>query len=543
MSKVAAYLQEHIKGKVSTNAAVLKAASTDESVLAMVPEMVIYPRSTNDIRKVLRFAWQLAEKGHVLSITPRGYGGDQTGAAIGKGALLIIPAYMNRIFELDNKQKLVRIQAGASTRALNDALQLQGLAVPPLAMQAYDSTVGGAVANNARGPLSGRYGDTSEWVQQMEVILATGEVLQTERLSKRDLNKKKGLQTFEGEIYRAIDGLIEENKELIEEKLAGDVVSNAGYSAIAKVKRKDGSFDLAPLFAGSQGTLGIISELIMRAEFMSAQRSVAVATFKSVEAARDAIDALAGLEPAFLEYFDNALFTIAAAQGKTYDFYKDAPGPVKAVVLVGFDAFSERHNHRKMKKAVKLLSKPDTEVIVADGEDAEELLAIRDVASYLLLPSEKEFSAPALFDGVYVPNEQFTIFAQGVQALGVKYDVVLPIYSRELENAIFVRPLLRLGKVGDKQKMFKLLDEYAQLIAKVGGDFVAQDGEGRLKTRHARALMDEDVVALFDAIKTIFDPYGILNPGVKQHIEPRVIASHVRSDAATVTYVSQPAAY
>ncbi|MDX2775899.1 FAD-binding oxidoreductase [Streptomyces caniscabiei] len=542
MSKVAAYLQEHIKGKVSTNAAVLRAASTDESVLAMTPEMVIYPKVTSDVRKVLRFAWQLAEKGHVLSVTPRGYGGDQTGAAIGKGAVIVLPAHMNRIFELDSKQKLVRVQAGTSARALNDALQLQGMAVPALAAEPYDSTIGGAVANNTRGPLSGRYGDMSEWVHQAEVVLATGEVLQTERLSKRELQKKKGLQTFEGEIYRSVDALIDDNQGLIADKLA-DLPSNAGYSSIAKVKQKDGSFDLTPLFAGSQGTLGIISELILRTEFMSAHRTAAIATFKSADSARDAVDKLAELEPAFLEYFDNALFTIAAAQGKTYDFYKNAPGPVKAVILVGFDAFSERANHRKLKKVSKLLSHPDTEVVIADGEDVEDLLAVRDVASYLLLPSEKELYAPALFDGVYIPNEQFTIFAQGVQELSRNYDVVLPLYSRELEGIVFTRPLLRMNRVGDKQKMFKLLDEYAQLIAKVGGSLVAQDGEGRLKTRHARAQMDDDIVALFDAVKSIFDPYNILNPGVKQDIEPRVVASHVRTDFSTLAYVSQPAAY
>ena len=541
MSKVAAYLQEHIKGKVSTNAAVLRAASTDGGILAMAPEMVIYPKMTNDIRKVLRFTWQLAEKGHVLPVTARGYGGDQTGAAIGKGAVIVLPTYMNRIFELDAKQKLVRVQAGASTRALNEALQLQGLGVPALASDPYDSTVGGAVANNTRGPLSGRYGDMSEWVHQAEVVLATGEVLQTERLSRRELNRKKGLQTFEGEIYRAIDALIEDNKELIDDKLV-DLPSNAGYSSIAKVKQKDGSFDLTPLIAGSQGTLGILTELILRTEFMSAHRTAAVATFKDVDAARDAIDKLTELEPAFLEYFDNALFTIAAAQGKTYDFYKNAPGPVKAVVLVGFDSFNERANHRKLKKVSKVLSSPDTEIVIADGEDVDDLLAVRDVASYLLLPSEKELYAPALFDGAYIPNEQFTTFNKSLQALAGKYDVVLPLYSRELEGVVFTRPLLRLSRAGDKQKMFKLLDEYAQLITKVGGVLVAQDGEGRVKTRHARAQMDDDVIALFDAVKNVFDPYAVLNPGVKQDIEPRTVVSHLRSDFL-LAHVGQPAAY
>ncbi|HJP80922.1 MAG TPA: FAD-binding oxidoreductase [Candidatus Saccharimonadales bacterium] len=543
MSKIASYLQEHIKGRVSTNAAVLKAASIDESVLTMTPELVIYPKLTNDIRKVLRFAWQLAEKGHTLPITPRGFGGDQTGAAIGKGAVMVLPTYMNRVYELDTKQKLVRVQPGASIRALGDTLALSGLAIPALVGQSYDSTVGGAVANNTRGPLSGRFGDMAEWTHQLEVVLATGEVLQTGRLSKRDLEKKKGLQTFEGEIYRSIDGLIEDNHGLIDRELSGEVISNSGYSSIAKVKRKDGSFDLTPLFVGSQGTLGIISELILKAEFMGSHRSAAIATFKSVDSARDAVDALSQLEPTYLEYFDSALFAIAAAQGKSYDFYKNAPSPVKAVILIGFDAFNNRVTRQKIKKAEKILSKQDTELVIAEGEDVEDLLAVRDIASYLLLPSEKELSAPALFDGVYIPSEHFMTFSKAIRELGAKYEVVLPLYTRETDGTVFTRPLLRLARPADKQKMFKLLDEYAQLVGKLGGDFVALDGEGRVKTRHARALMHEDTVKLFDEIKSVFDPYGILNPGVKQQIEPRTIVSSIRNDYSTVAYVSQPAAY
>jgi len=238
MSKVASYLQEHILGEVSTNPAILKAMSHDGSVLQQTPEMVIYPRVTNDIRKIARFAWQLAEKGHVLPLTARGNGADETGAAIGKGIIISFPAHMNRIFELDSKQKLVRVQPGLNADSLNEALMLHGIGIPALPSSSLYSTIGGAVANNASGPLSGKYGAMGDWVQQLEVVLATGDVLQTGRISKRELNKRKGLQTFEGEIYRNLDNLIEDNKQLIAEQLSADERNNVGYSAIAKVKQK-----------------------------------------------------------------------------------------------------------------------------------------------------------------------------------------------------------------------------------------------------------------------------------------------------------------
>jgi FAD/FMN-containing dehydrogenase len=239
MSKVAAYLQEHILGEVTVQPAILNAMSHDTSVLELVPEMVIFPRVTNDIRKVARFCWQLAEKGHVLPITARGSGSDQTGAAIGKGIILSLPTHMNTLFEYEPKQKLLRVQPGATTRSITDALRLYGVSIPPLLMSAGYGTIGGAIANNASGPLSGKYGAVGQWVYELEVVLANGEVLQTGRINKRDLNKKKGLQTFEGEVYRSLDNLIEDNRELIHKKINTELRDNVGYESIASVKRKD----------------------------------------------------------------------------------------------------------------------------------------------------------------------------------------------------------------------------------------------------------------------------------------------------------------
>jgi len=539
-SKVASYLQEHILGEVSTNSALLKAMSHDMSVLEITPEMVVYPRVTNDIRKVARFAWQLAEKGHVLPITARGAGTDETGAAIGKGIIVNTTAHMNQLLELDVKQKLVRMQPGAQAQNINEALMAHGVAVPSLPASAAYSSLGGAVANNAGGPTAGKYGSTGDWVQQLEVVLANGDLLQTERLSKRDLNKKKGLQTFEGEIYRTIDNLIEDNKQLIEEKIAVDIRDNAGYMSIAKVKQKDGSFDLTPLFIGSQGTLGIISEMIMKTEFMSLHTGVALLSFISAEAARDSLDQLRALEPAFLDYYDGDYFTIASEHGKVYNFYKGLNGTLQAVVLVGFDDFNERTRLKKLKKISKLFAGTDTQVQTADSEAADELLSIHQVTSYLFAPTATEASAPPLIDGAYVPSGRFEEFSSAVAALAAKHHVLLPIHSRALESIIYTRPTLHMHKVSDKQKIFKVLEEYATIVAQFGGHLIADSGEGRLKSRDTQAQLDDDMKQLFVAIKETFDPYGILNPGVKQVLEMRQLTSQLRSTydtAAIANYI------
>ncbi|MEO7905229.1 MAG: FAD-binding oxidoreductase, partial [Candidatus Saccharimonadales bacterium] len=478
--------------------------------------------------------WQLAEKGHVLPLTARGGGTDQTGGAISAGVVLSLPTHMHSIFEFDAKQKLIRVQPGVLSRTLDAALRLQGMSIPALPLSAEYATVGGAVANNSSSALSGAYGAMDSWVKQVEVVLSNGDVLQTQRLSKRDLNKKKGIQTFEGEIYRNIDNLIEDNKKLIDEKLGGKIRDNVGYASIAKVKAKDGSLDLTPLIIGSQGTLGIISELILKAEYVSAHCGAMAIAFTSRNAARDTLDTIRLLKPATLDYYDGELFTLAAEQGRKYELCSSVEGLVEAVVVLSFDDFNESARSRKLKRVKKLLEKIECQTETANGVDAKDVMSIRDVTTYTLLSQVKDVSAPPLFDGFYVPRERFEDFQIAVAALAKKLELSLPMHGRALEDVYYTRPMLQLKKVGDKQKIFKLADEFSMLIDQHGGHMVADAGEGRIKSRFAYKHLDDDVIKLFADIRAIFDPHTIMNPGVKQPAELKQLVEWLSSDYNSV---------
>lgn len=538
MSKVAAYLQEHILGEVSIQPAILSVFSNDASVLTIKPEMVAYPRVTNDIRKVARFAWQLAEKGHILPITPRGSGTDQTGAAIGRGIILNTTAHMNQLLEFDARQKLVRVQPGLNAKALNDALALQGMAIPVLPRSQAYSTIGGAVANNASGVRSARYGSMAQWTHQLEVVLANGDILQTSRLTKRDLSKKKGLQTFEGEIYRSIDNLIEDNRELIEDKLSSDSLrDNTGYMGICDVKQRDGSFDLTPLIVGSQGTLAVMSEMILRTDFIGIKRSALVAAFPTAEAARDAIDALGQNEPMILEYFDGGLFEEAAGQGAVYPTYSTTDH--RAAVVAVFEDFNDHAVAKKLKKAIKYFERTDALVTTSDDMDIDELIVIRDVVAYTLSPQTKGVSAPPFLDGIYIPGDRREAFIAAIDELAQKHHTKISLYGDMRDHVWYARPHLQLVKVSDKQKIFKLLEDVTDLAARLDGCVVAESGEGRLKTHAVYKELDSDISDLFAAIKAVFDPNGILSPGVKQPNEIRTLASQLRSDYDIASLSSQ----
>ena len=530
MNKIGAYLQEHISGEVSLSRDVRESASRDGSVLKLKPEMVIYPKHTNDIRKVARFVWQLAERGHTLPITTRGLGSDATGAALGTGIILSLPTHMNRIFEYDPKQRLVRLQPGITAQTLNTAMLVQGARVPALSNEPY-STVGGAIANNSRSMLSGKYGAAGEWVDKLEVVLANGEVIQTERISKKELNKKKGLGTLEGEIYRSIDTLIEDNQETVQALVQREIGTNAGYTGIASVKRKDGSFDLTPLIIGSQGTLGIISEMIVKVDIVPQGLGVIVASFPDQETAQDVSEVIIDkMKPTFVESFDAAVFEQATMMGKSYDFLKEAGFDVASVLLIGFEDTSERARSKSIKKTLKLLNAAEAWSTSGDGLAADELVSLRDALLWTTSPDGIEFGSPSLLSGAYIPPEGVSVFRAEVKTLAKKHGVQLSVYGQDLQNVYHVLPKLNMKKSGDKQKMLKLLDDYARMVQKISGELVGSGAEGRLMGRFALGTFDDATLKLFTDIKAAFDPYKLLNPGAKELLEVKQLAPMIQSD-------------
>lgn len=534
MSKISEYLNEHILGEITSAKAVRQRFSRDGSVLTIMPELVMFPRVTNDIRKAARFSWQLAEKGHKLVITARGGGSDQTGAAIGKSLIINTTAHLNNVIHLGlkDKERFVHLQPGVNFKDLNDILSWHGLYVPCVPESASYSTVGGAIANNSGGQLSGKYGLTGEWVSKLEVVLANGDLIETTKLNKHEFNKKKGLQTFEGEIYRKLDALIEDNDELIKNKLSDTTRDNAGYARLAQVKQKNGSFDLTPLMVGSQGTLGIISEVVMKTDFISPSRGVIVVSVRDNDVARDVADLLLKLDPASLETYDGELFRLANNRGKKYPFQTN-DAEFGAVVYVMFNDFSNRSRAHKVKKATKQLKQYNAGIFNSDDYSFEELDSVREVMSSLFLSETEGESMPSLIDGSYIPDDRYGDFCNAVTELAVKHHTSLPIVRRVLDNTVFLRPTLHLSKVGDKQLIFKLTSEYAQLVNEFGGTFVAQSSEGRLKSNVAYASLDEDVVKLYEQVRAVFDPYGTLNPGVKQKNSPKELVDSLRSSFDT----------
>lgn len=521
MSKVAHYLQEHVVGEVLTASALRNYFSTDGSVFTITPSLVLYPRNENDVRKATRFTWQLAERGRVIPITARGSGTDQGGAALGSGIMMVFPAHMNHIVELDGKSGVVLVQPGTTYGKLQQTLHSHGRFLPPYPASFEYSSIGGAVANNAGGEKSIKYGTTRKYVRSLRVVLANGEVIQTGRINKREVNRRLGLPTFEGEIYRALDKLYEENKDIIGVDPLAVTKNSAGYD-IWDVKRKDGSMDLTPLFVGSQGTLGIVTQIELDTEPYNDQTTLIAAFFDDIQVAEEVALELRGLSdsPSAIEVVDQNLLEFVDKQNPNQLKNVMQKPFHKLVMLIEFDDNNDRQQRRMTKKALKILDKYEiTYQLEREIEQKEELWKIRRSAAMLISHNEGNLKAlPIIEDGI-VPPEKFQEYLQAIYALFAKYNLKAAVWGHAGDANLHMQPFLDLSEVGDRQKTFKLIEEYYQMVIDLGGSTSGEHSDGRLRGPYLEKLYGQETYQIFQKVKAIFDPHGTLNPGVKVNVK------------------------
>jgi len=505
--------------------------ATDGSIFSVMPSLIVYPRNENDVRKTARFAWQLAERGRVIPITARGSGTDQSGAALGSGIILAFPAHMNRIVELDPKNGVVIVEPGLNYGRLQQTLHTHERFLPPYPASYEYSTLGGAVANNSAGEKSVKYGATRGYVKSLRVVLANGEVIETFRLGKRELSKKLGLSTFEGEIYRALDALLDENRELLD-KLDLAVTKNAAGYALADIKRPDGSFDLTPLFVGSQGTLGVVTEITLETEDYNPTKELFLAEFDSLEQAEKAVLGLRDLPhlPSAMEMVDGQLLELVdRLNPNLLKGIVSKPFP-KVALLVEFDD-AERLRKKLVKKADKILRECAAHVSHEHEPAAQDRLwKLRHAAASVIGHSEGQLKAVPIIDDGIVPPAKLSEFITKVYQLFAHEQLQVAIWGHAGDGNIHLQPFLDLSQIGDRQKAYRLLDEYYKLIISLGGSTSGQSGDGRLRAPYLSNLYGSEVYGLFSKVKQLFDPYGTLNPGVKVGVALDDIKPLTRSD-------------
>ncbi len=458
MSKIGRYLNQHILGNVFDGAAITEHYSIDAGPLQMRPRLVTRPASVDDLRRIVRFAGQMTMRGMPLGITPRGCGSDKTGAAISDGGIILdMTGEMNRMLEIDNKQRLVRLQPGITLRDLNIALSMHGLSLP-LNVGSGVHTIGGIVGNNLGGRSVLKYGGLQDYVHQAEVVLSNGDTVQTGRLSRRKLQKKQQQGDFEGEIYRKLDELIAENGDLIHDMIAENeqrgpnIADLAGYSGIINVKYPDGSMNLLPLLFGSQGTLAVLSELIIHTQFLEDWPEYMVAMFNDYDAAEDFIIKAQELKPVLLNLYDSELLLAASNAGKIFDLLR---GELKdgVLVLVGFSDVRVSRSKNNIRKLVRHLTGGPIKFAVSDEDNYDTFLQLPEILTAFLNDVELGPRMP-FADGAHIPVNMLGEYLKQLKKWRARLERPMPVFGSALSGIYNIRPALDLHTMQGRQLVF-----------------------------------------------------------------------------------------
>jgi FAD/FMN-containing dehydrogenase len=516
MGKVAQYLQEHLLGEVTDSPEVRRHFAQDASILRMAPAIVVYPRNESDVRKTMRFSWQLAERGRGLPITPRGGGSDTSGAAIGNGILLVFTAHMNKILELDPKKSFVTLEPGVTYDKLEQTLHTHGLFLPPYPSSYHYATIGGGLANNAIGEKTVKYGRTSDYVDELRVVLANGELIETRPLSKRELNKKLGLSTLEGAIYRGMDALLEENHATLEQEKRRLKASrnSAGYN-IFDVKKKN-SINLTPLFLGSQGSLGIITEATLRTEKYNPLTTLSLVSLEDLNDLHEVLPKILDLKPSICDMINRA-----AVEQVTRINPNQLSGllqnPRAAVHLfIEFDDDKAANQKKAVKQLKKIMQKVNSTIQSADDpQEQQKIRKVREsITTILTTPSGARKAVPVAED-ICVPITNLVEYLHKATEVYAAAGLVAPAWGHAGDGVIRMQPLLDLSQLGDRQKLFKLSDSIYKSVINMDGSITAGAGDGRVRASYSKAMYGPILYDLMIQVKKIFDPYNIMNPGVK----------------------------
>ena len=520
MNKITKYLNQLITGNVYDSPEILDYYSTDRSILKITPKFVALPESTDDLQKLMKFFDQLALKNVRVPIAIRGSGFSETGSCLTPG-VVISTEKLNHLMEIDQREKLVRVQAGITLKELNTALLVNGLTLPIKANE--NNTIGGLIANFPTDAYAAKYSGIMNYIDRAEIILANGERIQTSRLSKFALSKRANEKTLEGNVYRALQQLLKERAADVE-AISKNRITTPGYPTIAHVARKD-SIDLLPAFFGSEGTLGLISEVILRAGPIKKAPARAIITFPKLSLAQRFLEIAKELKPRELNLCDIRIIKSAEENGKSLAKITKKLEEGFAV----FVSFDEKVSAslKKLANATKDLAR-STKLITEDAENGSIFDEYENaILNYLNLPKNGEH-VPLLTD-FYLPNENLLAFLTDLGTLEQRLKVDLPLFGSYANANYNLRPTLNPAALDFGEKALTLLKAGAFVINRQGGSLVGGTPEGRVKAIVVNGDIDPARKDFYLKIKDIFDPNHILAPDIKLGANKDFTVRHFRT--------------
>ena len=422
----------------------------DATELTALPDLVVFPGSAAEIAAIVRLANR-----YRFPVIPRGAGTNQVGAAVPlQGGVVLALSRMNRILEINPEDLVAVVEPGVVTGHLKQAAAEKGLYYPPDPGSQDYCTIGGNVATGAGGAVAVQYGVTRDYVLGLEVVLPTGEIIEA------------GTRTMKGVV---------------------------GY-------------DLTRLFLGSEGTLGVITRIILRLVPQPACRRTLAAGFLSLEAATDAVGRIlsSGLTPTAVEFMDQATL------GCLKDMLPLAvPPEVAAVLLLAVDGHEQDVAVRAWRMAAICRELGAVLVFEAQDEAAEQLWQARKAIS----PAMARLRPHKVAEDVAVPLSAIPALVEGVQEISRRLEMPIICFGHAGDGNIHVNVLYDKKVERERRAVPQAVAEIFTLTRRLRGTLSGEHGVGLTKAPYLKLELSEAAIALQKRLKAAFDPRQIMNPG------------------------------
>lgn len=522
-----------LDGDVLTDDATRKTYSRDASIFEITPQVVIYPKHTKDVQTIIRFVQEYKKEFPKLSVTARSAGTDMSGGPLNDSIILDFTKYINKITELGATQATV--EPGCYYRDFEKVVGTFGSMLPSYTASKELCTVGGMVANNSGGEKTIKFGKTERYVQKLKVVFTDGNVYDISPLTKSELEIKTQHATFEGNLYKAILTLIHTNESALKKAKPNVSKNSAGYALWDIWDEKTQTFDLCKLITGSQGTLGIITEITFSLVPIEKYSNVVAVFMPSLENLGDIVRDIVALKPDSFESYDD--YSMKLAVRFFFDFFKYlgfietiklgfrflpetkmilTGGIPKLTLLVEFAGNSEKEIRRQLENVASIARTHELKSHIArNSKEAEKYWKIRRESFNMLRKHMTGKRTAPFIDDLIVRPEHMASFLPKLQALLKEYNLTYTIAGHAGDGNFHIIPLMDLALLETRDIILELSKKVYNLIHLYNGSITAEHNDGIIRTPFLSQMFGADVCELFKQTKEIFDPLYILNPRKK----------------------------
>ncbi len=520
---------QNFKGIFRNDIDARAAYSEAADISQLIPQAVAVPEDDADVIALLE--WSRKTK---TPITARGSGSSMGGGAIGSGVILDMSRF-NWIGDIDTANKTVRVGPGAIRAAVDKKAREFGLRFPPDPSSGRFCTVGGMVSTNAAGSHTLGFGPTRDWVQSVDCILVDGSTARFERgkapvldhLSSSETSPAQKADSEPGnavaesgsnsnlhahELFNKLDiALQEQLRPLYDRGLLSKpnlFKESSGYALSKFVE----SGDILDLIIGSEGTLAIITSIVLKLSEVRPATSSVLASFDSLENAVAAAIKARNFGATACELLDKTYLEIAA---KGTDL-STIPAGTEAVLLAELEGDSTEDSSAQAERLGDAFrSQGATTVTLALSAAAEhEMWEMRHAASPTLNKLGPTHTSMQFIEDCGLPPDKFPEFIRGIREIFAIHNVPGVIFGHAGDCHAHVNPLINVHAPDWREKVTSILNMTVDLTARLGGTLAAEHGDGRLRAPLLPKVWAPETIAAFKAVKEAFDPDNILNPGV-----------------------------